>query len=156
MELSHIGADGLPKMVDVGDKHVTRRVAVVRGRVFASPATLDRIVTGELPKGEVLATAKIAGISAAKETSRLIPMCHNIFLNSVELSFAREENSLFITASVAADAVTGVEMEALTAVTIAALTVYDMAKAVDKNMVIGDICLLEKTGGKSGAYKREE
>jgi cyclic pyranopterin monophosphate synthase len=137
-------------MVDVGPKAVTRRTARASGRVRMLPATLGLLRAGRAAKGDVLAAARIAGIQAAKETSRLIPLCHVLPLEKVAVDFAFEGDSvLAITAEAAATAKTGVEMEALTAVSIAALTVYDMLKSVDRAMVIGEIRLEEKTGGKS-------
>ena len=142
-------------MVDVGAKAQTARTAVARGSVRMKPATLAALLAGKTPKGDVLAVARVAGIQAAKRTAELIPMCHQLQLTSVqiELEPARDA-AIAITATVKAADRTGVEMEALTAVSIAALTLYDMLKAIDREMVIEGIALYEKTGGKSGTYVR--
>lgn len=154
-KLSHIDERGDARMVDVSDKAVTERIAVARGRLNVAPQTLAMIKDGTTPKGDVLATARIAGIMAAKKTSDLIPMCHPLLLSSVkvELTLQDDPAGIEIEARVKLSGQTGVEMEALTAVSIAALTLYDMLKAVDKSMSIGDIRLVEKTGGRSGDYK---
>ena len=143
-------------MVDVGDKAVTRRSAVARARVVMQPETLALITTGTAKKGDVLATARIAGIQAAKRTHELIPLCHVIALTKVEIELTPNEAKSAIEIEARAEAVdrTGVEMEALTAVSVAALTIYDMLKAKDRAMVIEAIALHEKTGGKSGDYVR--
>lgn len=154
MELTHINEQGRAKMVDVSDKDVTKRVAVASGSVRMSKSTLKRIREGGLKKGDVLSVAQVAGIMGAKSTSAVIPMCHNINLSGVDISFEFRESGIDILATVKTSGQTGVEMEALTAVSIAGLTIYDMAKAVDKEMMITDIKLLEKKGGKSGEYKR--
>lgn len=156
MEFSHIDNDGNAKMVDVNDKPVSKRVAVAEGQVKMKPETVRLILDDAIAKGNVITTAKIAGISAAKKTFELIPMCHNIFLSQVELSFLIDFDTITITATAVATAKTGVEMEALTATSIAALTIYDMCKAVDKMIVISNIRLIEKTGGKSGRFLRSE
>jgi len=154
-KLSHIDEKGNAVMVDVGAKDVTRREAVARARLIMKPATLARIVAGDLPKGDVLAVARTAGIMAAKRTADLIPLCHPLPLERVEITLAADgESRLTITATVGVTAKTGAEMEALTAVSVAALTVYDMCKAVDRAMSIEDVVLLEKRGGKSGHYER--
>lgn len=144
-------------MVDVGDKVETTRTAVARGEVRMQPETLAAIRDGTVPKGDVLAAARIAGIMAAKRTPELIPLCHTLLLAKVGVDLEVDESSsrIVITATVRCNGQTGVEMEALTAVSVAALTVYDMAKALEKEMVIADICLLEKHGGKSGAFVRD-
>ncbi len=149
------GAGGT-HMVDISEKPITRRTAVASGRVVVSPATLEMIATGSIPKGDVLATARVAGIMAAKRTPDLVPLCHPIPLDSVsvELQLDRERRSVNIRATVVCTARTGAEMEALTAVTVAALTVYDMCKQVDPAMQITDVYLLEKSGGKSGYWVR--
>jgi cyclic pyranopterin phosphate synthase len=154
--LTHLDARGQARMVDVGDKAVTRRRAVARGRVRMQPDTLALIVSGQASKGDVLATARIAGIQAAKRTHELIPLCHVIALTKVELELTANETESAIEIEARAEAVdrTGVEMEALTAVSVAALTVYDMLKAKDRAMTIEAIALHEKTGGKSGDYVR--
>lgn len=157
MELSHIDRAGNARMVDVSEKAETDRTAVAECSVLMNGTTLEAILGGNVPKGDVFTTAKIAGIQAAKGTSGLIPMCHNIPLSSVEMSFERipDGSGIKITSVCRAHAKTGVEMEALTSCAVAALTVYDMAKAVDRGMVIGDLRLLEKTGGKSGHFVRQ-
>lgn len=143
-------------MVDVGDKPITKRLAVARGRVRMQRETLELIVSGAASKGDVLATARIAGIQAAKRTPELIPLCHAVVLTSVEIELTPDLRAatLEIEARVHALDRTGAEMEALTAVSVAALTVYDMLKAKDRAMTIDGIALYEKTGGKSGAYSR--
>ena len=156
MNLSHIDEDGNARMVDVSQKKISKRVAVAEGYVHMKRETISMIKTGTAKKGNVLTTAKIAGIMAAKKTSELIPLCHNISLDHVDVNFEIIEDHVKITSAVTCSAKTGAEMEALTAVTVAALTIYDMCKAVDRAIVIKDICLLEKRGGKSGAWKREE
>jgi cyclic pyranopterin phosphate synthase len=157
-ELTHLDAEGHATMVDVGEKAVTTRTAVARGEVRMAAATLAAIRSGAVPKGDVLAAARIAGIQAAKRTAELIPLCHPLLLTKVAVEFAVDDEAsrVVITATVRCSGQTGVEMEALTAVSVAALTIYDMAKALEKGMVIADICLLEKQGGKSGDYLREE
>lgn len=155
MELTHFDTEGRARMVDVSDKADTARIAVAKGRVDMRPETLERIKAGQIAKGDVLAVAQIAGIMAAKQTSALIPMCHPLAVTGAKLEFnLREPGSVEITATVKVSGKTGVEMEALTAVSVAALTIYDMCKAIDKGMVIGDICLIEKAGGKSGHFVR--
>ncbi len=156
MELTHFNEQGRARMVDVSEKAVTHRTARAAGRVWMNPETLARVRAGSMAKGDVLAVAQVAGILAAKRTWELIPMCHPIPLTSIDISFAFEENALDIQAQVKCSGETGVEMEALTAVSAAALTVYDMCKAVQRDMVIDRIRLLEKTGGKSGVFRREE
>ncbi len=155
--LTHMDEKGRPRMVEVGEKEETKRVAIARGSIQMEPATLNRIQEGKIAKGDVLAVAQVAGIMAAKKTSDLIPMCHNIFITGVDMDFmVDEQNSrIHIEAAVKTLGKTGVEMEALQAVSIAALTIYDMCKAIDKNMLISDIRLIKKTGGKSGTYIRE-
>lgn len=156
MNLSHIDEDGNARMVDVSQKKISKRVAIAEGYVHMKRETISMIKTGTAKKGNVLTTAKIAGIMAAKKTSELIPLCHNISLDHVDVNFEIIEDHVKITSAVTCSAKTGAEMEALAAVTVAALTIYDMCKAVDRAIVIKDICLLEKRGGKSGAWKREE
>jgi cyclic pyranopterin phosphate synthase len=152
MELTHLGGEGQVQMVGVGGKDDTERVAVARGEIRMKPQTLRLIAEGDAPKGDVLTTAHIAGILAAKRTHDLIPLCHPLSLTKIGIDFdIDEENSrIEITATVRCTGKTGVEMEALTAVSIAALTIYDMAKAVEKTMRIGEIRLVRKTGGESG------
>jgi cyclic pyranopterin monophosphate synthase len=154
--LTHLDSRGQIRMVDVGAKSETRREAVARGRVAMAPATLDAIMGGALKKGEALAAARIAAIMAAKRTDELIPLCHQLPLDVVEVEFSanRERSTLEIEARVTTRASTGVEMEALVAVGTAALTIYDMAKGIDRAMEIGAIRLVRKTGGKSGDFIR--
>jgi cyclic pyranopterin phosphate synthase len=157
-QLTHLDARGHATMVDVGDKQITSRTAVAQGEVRMMPSTLAAIRDGNVPKGDVLAAARIAGIMAAKKTPELIPLCHTLLLTKVAVDFEIDEaaSRVVITATVRCNGQTGVEMEALTAVSVAALTIYDMAKALDKGMTIGAICLLEKQGGKSGEWRREQ
>src|SRR6056297_2738956 len=157
-KLTHLDEKGRPKMVYVGEKKDTDREAVATGKIFLSKETYDRLKKGDLKKGDVLSTAQVAGIMGAKKTSEVIPMCHNIFITGVGMEFKLndKENSVEIISTAKTTGKTGIEMEALTAVSISALTIYDMCKAVDKNMVISDIKLIKKTGGKSGTYIREE
>tara|TARA_R100000306_G_scaffold60810_2_gene61855 strand:+ start:112176 stop:112721 length:546 start_codon:yes stop_codon:yes gene_type:complete len=154
--LTHLDAGGNARMVDVSEKAITNRVAIAAGEVSMQSQTLSLIASGGHAKGDVLAVARVAGIMAAKKCPDLIPLCHPLLLNSVDVSFDldTDNNRVLIEARCGLDAKTGVEMEALTAVSVAALTLYDMCKAVDKNMVIGDIRLISKTGGKSGDFKR--
>ena len=151
-ELTHLDAHGNARMVDVGGKPDTQRSATARGTIAMSPAALAAIRDGAAPKGDVLAAARIAGIMAAKKTADLIPLCHPLALDAVTLGFAFVENTVEATATVSLSGRTGVEMEAMTAVSIALLTIYDMAKALDKAMVIGPLRLIEKRGGKSGDW----
>jgi len=157
-KLTHFDAEGKAIMVEVGEKAPTRRVAVARGEVRMEEATLSRILDRGFEKGDVLAVARIAGIMAAKKTPDLIPLCHPLLLTSVAIEFSPHpgQGRLEIEATVKVAGQTGVEMEALTAVAAAALTVYDMCKAMDKAMVIGAIRLMEKHGGKSGSFIRNE
>lgn len=152
--LTHLDARGRMRMVDVGDKPVTAREAVAQGRVAVSPLTRRLIRSGEIKKGDPLQAARLAGIMAAKRTAELIPLCHPLPLTHVSVDITPSRGGFTIQARARTSAQTGVEMEALTAVAVAALTLYDMVKAVDKEMVIGDICLLEKRGGESGEYVR--
>lgn len=156
-QLTHLDAQGHATMVDVGDKAITSRTAVAEGEVRMTAFTLAAIRDGNVPKGDVLAAARIAGIMAAKKTPELIPLCHTLLLSKVAVDFEVDEaeQRVVITATVRCQGQTGVEMEALTAVSVAALTIYDMAKALDKSMTIGAIRLLEKQGGKSGEWRRE-
>lgn len=155
-ELTHINHQGRAKMVDVGQKGDTTRIAVARGEVLMKSQTLSFIKEGGIAKGDVLAVAQVAGIMGAKKTPDLIPMCHPLFLSGIDMYFLinEEESKVEIEASVKLSGKTGVEMEALTAVSIAALTIYDMCKAVDKEMVIQNIRLISKSGGKSGEFIR--
>jgi cyclic pyranopterin monophosphate synthase len=156
--LTHLDQHGNAAMVDVADKAVTSREAVAQGAVHMLPSTLAAIRDGDVPKGDVLAAARIAGIMAAKRTPDLIPLCHTLLLTKVAVDFEIDEarNRVLITATVRCKGQTGVEMEALTAVSVAALTIYDMAKALEKGMIIGPMRLIEKSGGKSGDWKLEE
>jgi len=156
-ELTHLDAQGQAHMVDVGAKAETAREAIATGRVSMQPETLRLLQAGDLPKGDVLGTARIAGIMAAKRTAELIPLCHPLLLTKVAVEFAYDvgDPGVTITATVCCKGQTGVEMEALTAVSVAALTIYDMAKAVDRGMVIENVRLLEKRGGKSGEWRAE-
>jgi len=153
--LTHFNDEGRAHMVEVSEKMDTHRKAVARGTITMSPQTIDTILKSGIKKGDVLGVAQIAGIMGAKKTSDLIPMCHPLNLTGVNLTFLVEEDCIRIEAQVKLYGKTGVEMEALTVVSIAALTIYDMCKAVDKAMIIGDIRLVYKTGGKSGTYIRE-
>lgn len=157
MTLSHLNARGEASMVDVGDKAETRREATATGAIFMAPATLSLLVDGRLPKGDVLATARIAGIQAAKRTHELIPLCHQLALSKVAVDFEIDgpAGCVRVSATCRLTGRTGVEMEALTAVSVACLTLYDMCKAVDKDMTIAEVCLAAKTGGKSGDYRRQ-
>ncbi len=157
MELTHFNDEGRARMVDVSEKAPTMRRALARGEVRMAPATAEAIRTGGVPKGDVLAVAQVAGIMAAKRTWELIPMCHPLQLTGTDLRFCwLSDRVLEITAEVRCKGETGVEMEALTAVSAAALTVYDMCKALQKDLCITEIALVEKTGGKSGDYHRKE
>ena len=155
--LTHLDAAGNAHMVDVSDKDVTRRTATAAARVEMRPETLRLILEGKARKGDVLATARIAGIMAAKKTHELIPLCHPLMISKVSVDFAphTEQSAIDVTATVKVEGKTGVEMEALTACSIACLTVYDMCKAVDRAMKITDLRLVEKSGGKSGDFKAE-
>ena len=152
--LSHVDARGRVKMVDVGDKPITNREAVARGSIAMSREALKLVRAGALKKGDPLQAARLAGILAAKQTSALIPLCHPLPLSTVDVDLIPRARGYDIEARVRTSAKTGVEMEALTAVAVAALTVYDMVKAVDKTMVIGDIRVIFKAGGRSGTYRR--
>ena len=156
-KLTHVDASGEAHMVDVGDKALTTRTAIAEGTVSMLPATLGLILSGNAKKGDVLATARIAGIMAAKKTHELIPLCHPLMLDKVSVDIVADQNlpGLRVTALARVSGRTGVEMEALTAASVACLTIYDMAKAVDRGMVIGGVRLLEKTGGKSGDFRAE-
>lgn len=156
-ELTHIDKNGRPKMVDVGEKADTHRVAVAKGSIYMNPETLQRIIGGELKKGDVLSVAQTAGIMAAKNTANAIPMCHNIFITGVEMDFLidEEKSAIHIEAMTSTIGKTGIEMESLHGVTIAALTIYDMCKAIDRGMRITDIRLVKKDGGKSGLFLGE-
>ena len=157
-DFTHFNEQGRAKMVDVGEKPPTRRTAVAGARVLVSPETFALIRSGGMKKGDVLTVAQIAGVMGAKRTPELIPMCHPILVDGIDLDLSLDEErcAVEIRASVSCDGRTGVEMEALTAAAVAALTVYDMCKAVQKDMVVTDIRLIEKTGGVHGDFHREE
>jgi cyclic pyranopterin monophosphate synthase len=152
-KLTHLDESGHARMVDVGDKPETARVAIASGRIRMSTQALAAIRDGDAPKGDVLAAARIAGIMAAKRTAELIPLCHSLALDAVTVDFAFEEGAVRATATASLTAKTGVEMEAMTATSVALLTIYDMAKALDKGMVIDEVRLIEKRGGKSGDWR---
>ena len=153
-KLTHFDKNGNAVMVDVTDKNVTEREAIATGKIFVCDETYERILTGNMAKGDVLAVARVAGIMATKKTSELIPMCHPLMLTKakVDFEFNEEEKSISATCLVKLSGKTGVEMEALTGVNVALLTIYDMCKAIDKGMVISDVHLVKKSGGKSGDF----
>jgi cyclic pyranopterin phosphate synthase len=153
--LTHLDESGAARMVDVGGKPATARSATAEGRIRMAPATLAAVRDGSGPKGDVLASARIAGIMAAKRTGELIPLCHPLALDAVTVDFTFEEDGVRVTATASLTGKTGVEMEALTATSVALLTIYDMAKALEKGMVIEGVRLLAKTGGKSGDWRAE-
>ena len=160
-ELTHFNESGRARMVDVTQKALTERIATAQGKVFVLPETFERIQKGGIAKGDVLAVAQVAGVMGAKRTPDLIPMCHPLLITSVDVDFKENPQpnasgrcSISIFATVKTTGGTGVEMEAMTAVSVAALTIYDMCKAIDKGISFGDICLLSKSGGKSGTYTR--
>ncbi len=156
-KLTHLDKEGKAKMVDVTEKPSTVREAIARGAVYVKPETLKLIQDKKIPKGDVLCVARVGGIQAVKKTSELIPMCHPLNITSVDidLTLDNKKNKIDIEARVKVTGQTGVEMEALTAVSVAALTIYDMCKAVDKEMIISDVMLMEKKGGRSGHFKRK-
>ena len=154
-KLTHLDALGNAHMVDVSAKDVTTRSATARARVFMLPETLALITSGTAQKGDVLATARLAGIMAAKKTSDLIPLCHPLMISKVSVDFTIIDSAIAVEATVKVEGKTGVEMEALTACSVACLTLYDMVKAVDRGMKITDLRLVEKSGGKSGLFKAE-
>ena len=156
MALTHLNERGEARIVDIGDKAATQRRAVAEARLVAQPETVAAITGGTLKKGDAIAVARVAGIMAAKKTSDLIPLCHPIALTSVTVDIEAETDALRITATAETTGQTGVEMEALTAASVAALTLYDMAKAMDRGMRVDGLQLVEKTGGKSGDYKRDD
>jgi cyclic pyranopterin phosphate synthase len=155
-QLSHLDEEGRIKMVDVGAKPVTARTAEASGLAHMAESTVAAVRERRTPKGDPLETARLAGIMAAKRTGELIPLCHPLALTNVDVQITLEENGARITATASTSAQTGVEMEALTAVSVAALTLYDMLKAIDRGMVIGEIRLERKSGGKSGEWTREK
>jgi cyclic pyranopterin phosphate synthase len=152
--LTHLRQDGSAHMVDVTDKVVTKRRAVAQAVLVTRPEVVDAVIAGDLPKGEAVGTARIAGIMAAKRTSDLIPLCHPLPIGRIEIDITGADDRLTVVASVSTTGVTGVEMEALTAASVAALTLYDMLKAVDARAVITDVLVREKQGGKSGDWER--
>ncbi|MBB6424710.1 cyclic pyranopterin monophosphate synthase MoaC [Sphingopyxis sp. JAI128] len=152
---THLDETGAAHMVDVGAKPATQRRAVAAGRIIMSPEALDAIRSGNAPKGDVLSTARIAGIMGAKRTADLIPLCHPLALTKVSVDFTWEDNGISVEAVAQTTGQTGVEMEALTAASVALLTLYDMAKALDRAMILGDIRLLEKSGGRSGDWRAQ-
>lgn len=154
--LTHIAEDGAAHMVDVGGKAETHRVAIASGLITMSRDALEAIRQGDAPKGDVLGTARVAAIMAAKRTGDLIPLCHPLGLEAVTVDFSFEDSAVRATASASLTGKTGVEMEAMVAVSTALLTIYDMAKAIDKGMVIGEVRLIEKRGGKSGTWKADD
>jgi cyclic pyranopterin phosphate synthase len=154
-KLSHLNERGEAHMVDVSAKEMTARSATARGRVLALPESIALIAAGTSKKGDVLATARIAGIMAAKKTSELIPLCHPLLISKVSVEFSLSSDHIDVEATVKVEGKTGVEMEALTACSVACLTIYDMLKAVDRAMTITDLRLVEKSGGKSGTYRAE-
>ncbi len=153
---THLDPMGRARMVDVTPKEPSHRRAVARARVYMQPETASLVARGAMSKGDVLAVARVAGIQAAKRTSDLIPLCHPLLVGSVFVNFRIEDDHVQIEAQVDTVDRTGVEMEALTAVSVAALTIYDMCKSADRAMIIADIALWEKTGGRSGTFRREE
>ncbi len=156
-ELTHIDKNGRPRMVDVGEKENTKRIAIAKGSIYMKQTTLERIKAGSMEKGNVLSVAQTAGIMAAKNTASAIPMCHNILITGVEMDFSLDETNSAIHIEACANTVgkTGIEMESLHAVSVAALTIYDMCKAIDRGMRITDIRLVKKSGGKSGDFINE-
>ncbi|HJP29321.1 MAG TPA: cyclic pyranopterin monophosphate synthase MoaC [Candidatus Latescibacteria bacterium] len=154
--LTHLDNSGRVRMVDVSAKDSSERQAIVRGEILMAPATVELVVDNQVSKGNVLETARLAGIMAAKRTSELIPLCHPLNLSAVEVDFTVGPDRIEVESQARVDDRTGVEMEALTAATVALLTIYDMCKAVDRGMVISQVRLQEKSGGRSGHYRREE
>jgi cyclic pyranopterin phosphate synthase len=155
-EFTHFNAQGESHMVDVSSKEITHREAVAYGEIFMEIETLEKIYDLEIAKGNVLEVARLSGIMAAKQTQHLIPLCHPLLISSVAITFMRKTQSIEIEAKVRVSGQTGVEMEAMTAVSVVGLTIYDMCKAIDRSMVISNVCLLRKEGGKSGLFEREE
>lgn len=161
-EFTHFNESGRARMVDISAKNATERTATAQARVFLLPETLEKIQRGKIAKGDVLAVAQVAGVMGAKKTPDLIPMCHPILLTSVDISFTEDSRpdqdgccSITVLATAKTTGPTGVEMEAMTAASVSALTIYDMCKAVDRGMRFSEVCLLSKSGGKSGTYSRE-
>lgn len=154
-DMNHLDAEGRVRMVDVGEKDVTERRAVARSTVSMEPSTSDKLFGGDLPKGDALATVRIAAIQATKRTSELIPLCHPLPIDGVQVSVERCAEGATITVAVAVIARTGVEMEAMTGAAIGALTLYDMVKGIDRSASVVEVALIEKTGGRSGVWRRE-
>ena len=154
-KISHLNKKGEAHMVNVGEKKISKRCATAEGIVRVESTTIEKIKKDKLPKGDLFGTARIAGIMAAKKTSELIPLCHNLLISSVKIEIKLVKNDIYVLSSVKCDGKTGVEMEALTAVSVSCLTIYDMLKGLDKNAFISNIQLLEKSGGKSGDWKRK-
>jgi cyclic pyranopterin phosphate synthase len=152
--LSHIDSEGRSRMVDVGDKAPTRRHARASGRLVMSPATRERVLEGDVPKGNIIEVSRIAGIQAAKRTAELVPMCHPLRLTHVDVRVEARDDGLIVTSEAACNGPTGVEMEVLTAVSVTLLTLYDMCKALERGMTITEVRLEEKSGGASGTWKR--
>jgi cyclic pyranopterin monophosphate synthase len=162
-EFTHFNESGRARMVDVGAKTQTERVATAQAKVYLQPETLEKIQRGKIAKGDVLAVAQVAGVMGAKKTPDLIPMCHPLLVTSVDISFKEESQpdregrcSITVSATAKTTGQTGIEMEAMTAVSVAALTIYDMCKAIDRGMSFSDVWLVSKSGGKSGSYNRED
>ena len=153
--ISHLNKKGEAHMVNVGEKEISKRCAIAEGIVRVESTTIEKIKKDKLPKGDLFGTARIAGIMAAKKTSELIPLCHNLLISSVKIEIKLVKNDIYVLSSVKCDGKTRVEMEALTAVSVSCLTIYDMLKGLDKNAFIANIQLLEKSGGKSGDWKRK-
>ena len=153
--ISHLNKKGEAHMVNIGEKEISKRCAIAEGIVRVKSTTIEKIKKDKLPKGDLFGTARIAGIMAAKKTSELIPLCHNLLISSVKIEIKLVKNDIHVLSSVKCDGKTGVEMEALTAVSVSCLTIYDMLKGLDKNAFIANIQLLEKSGGKSGDWKRK-
>lgn len=156
MEFTHLNEDGLARMVDVSQKETTSRTAKASGKIYINKDTINKIYENNMKKGNVLAVAQVAGIMALKQTSNLIPMAHNINILGSDITFTRHEDYIECECEARCSGTTGIEMEVITGVSMALITIYDMCKAIDKDMVISDIKLLEKTGGKSGHYIRGE
>ena len=154
-KISHLNKKGEAHMVNVGEKKISKRCATAEGIVRVESTTIEKIKKDKLPKGDLFGTARIAGIMAAKKTSELIPLCHNLLISSVKIEIKLVKNDIYVLSTVKCDGKTGVEMEALTAVSVSCLTIYDMLKGLDKNAFISNIQLLEKSGGKSGDWKRK-
>ena len=154
-KISHLNKKGEAHMVNISEKEISKRYAIAEGILRVESATIEKIKKNKLPKGDLFGTARIAGIMAAKKTSELIPLCHNLPISSVKIEIKLIKNNIYVLSTVKCDGKTGVEMEALTAVSVSCLTIYDMLKGLDKNAFIANIQLLEKSGGKSGDWKRK-